>query len=132
MVQPITPNPVKKSFPYSLPRLFLHLEGAITLITATVIFFQLGYPWWVFLLFLLAPDLSAIGYLGGAKVGSITYNMAHTSAFPLILALVSWVTGWSLGLPIAMIWLAHIGMDRMVGYGLKYPESFKQNHLGRV
>jgi hypothetical protein len=68
----------------------------------------------------------------GAKVGSITYNLAHTSAFPVILALVAWLTGWSVGLPIAMIWLAHIGMDRMVGYGLKYPDSFKQNHLGRV
>jgi hypothetical protein len=117
---------------FSMPKLLLHLEGAVTLIVATVIYFQSGYPWWVFLLFLLAPDISAIGYLAGAKVGSITYNLVHTFAFPVILALVAWLSGWSVGLPIAMIWLAHIGMDRMVGYGLKYPDSFKQNHLGRV
>jgi hypothetical protein len=108
------------------------LEGAVMLVAATVLYFQLGHPWWAYLLFLLAPDISAIGYLAGAKVGSVTYNLAHTSAFPLILALSAWMFGWPAGLPIAMIWLAHIGMDRMVGYGLKYPESFKDNHLGRV
>jgi hypothetical protein len=33
---------------------------------------------------------------------------------------------------VALIWFAHISMDRTVGYGLKYPTSFKDTHLERV
>lgn len=116
----------------SLPRALLHLEGAAVLVAATLVYFMQGRPWWVFLLFLLAPDLSAIGYLFGPRVGSITYNLAHTTIWPLLIGLAGWRLGWPWAAPVALIWLAHIGMDRMLGYGLKYPDAFKHTHLDQV
>lgn len=116
----------------SMPRVLLHLEGAAVFATAVFVYFTLGLTWWVFLLFLLAPDLSALGYLLGPRVGSIVYNLAHTLAWPVILGAAGWWLGWAWAIPVALIWLAHIGMDRMIGYGLKYPDSFKRTHLQEV
>jgi hypothetical protein len=81
---------------------------------------------------LLAPDLSALGYLFGPKVGSVAYNLAHTMVWPILIGVAGWWLGWSWAAPVALIWLAHIGMDRMIGYGLKYPDSFKRSHLQKV
>lgn len=115
-----------------MPRVLLHLEGAVLLLAAVAVYFRLGLPWWAFLLFLLAPDLSAVGYLAGPRVGSVTYNLGHTTLWPVLLGLAGWWFGLSWTAPVSLIWLAHIGMDRMVGYGLKYPDGFKQNHMHRV
>ena len=115
-----------------MPRALLHLEGAAVFVAATAVYFLLGYTWWVFLLFLLAPDLSAIGYFFGPRVGSIAYNLAHTIVWPLLIGLAGWWLGWTWAAPVALIWLAHIGMDRMVGYGLKYPDAFRHTHLDQV
>lgn len=115
-----------------MPRVLLHLEGAVVLATAAFVYFALGLTWWVFLLFLLAPDLSAFGYLFGSRAGSITYNLAHTIAWPLVIGAAGWGLGWAWAAPVALIWLAHIGLDRMIGYGLKYPEAFKLTHLQKV
>ena len=116
----------------SMPRALLHLEGAAVFVAATLVYFLLGHAWWVFLLFLLAPDLSAVGYLFGMRAGSIAYNLAHTIVWPLLIGLAGWWLGWSWAAPVALIWLAHIGMDRMVGYGLKYPDAFKHTHFDEV
>lgn len=118
--------------PMSMPRLLLHLEGAAVFLAAVFVYFRLGLPWWAFLLFLLAPDLSAAGYLFGPRIGSITYNLAHIIVWPILLGLLGWWLGWAWAAPVALIWLAHIGMDRMVGYGLKYPDAFKHTHLEEV
>lgn len=115
-----------------MPRVLLHVEGAAVFFAATLVYFRLGWPWWAFLLFLLAPDLSAVGYLFGTRTGSITYNLAHTTAWPIAIGVVGWWLGWTWSAPVALIWLAHIGMDRMIGYGLKYPEGFRGTHLERV
>jgi hypothetical protein len=116
----------------SLPGLLLRVEGAAVLLAAVFVYFRLGLPWWAFLVFLLAPDLSAIGYLAGPRVGSVTYNLAHIIVWPLALWVLGWALGWAWAAPVALIWLAHIGMDRMVGYGLKYPDDFKHTHLDRL
>lgn len=115
-----------------LPRLLLHLEGAAVLITALIFYGQNDYSWWLFALLLLAPDLSALGYLHSQEVGSLSYNVVHTTVLPIALALVSLLLGMDLGLQLALIWLAHIGMDRLVGYGLKYPDGFKVTHFNKV
>jgi hypothetical protein len=88
---------------------------------------------WAFLVFLLAPDVSLAGYLAGPRVGAVTYNLAHTYAFPVALAAGCLLAGEP-GLPvqIALIWAAHIGIDRVLGLGLKYPTAFKDTHLGRI
>ena len=74
----------------SMPRVLLHLEGAILFIAAVAVYFRLGLPWWAFLLFLLAPDLSAAGYLAGPRAGSVTYNLAHTTLWPVLIGLAGW------------------------------------------
>jgi len=80
----------------------------------------------------LAPDVSFLAYLGGPRTGSIGYNLAHTLVAPCLLgaAGLHWPAPHLLGL--ALIWAAHIGFDRFLGYGLKYGEGFGYTHLGRV
>ena len=85
-----------------------------------------------FAILLLSPDLSAIGFLAGKRVGTISYNVVHTYALPAILGVSGLVGGSDLAVTLALIWAAHIGMDRTVGYGLKYPSDFKDTHLSRV
>jgi len=116
----------------SMPRALLHLEGAAVFAAATLVYFAQGRPWWVFLLFLFAPDLSAVGYLFGSRAGSIAYNLAHIIIWPIALGVAGWWLDWAWAAPVALIWLAHIGLDRMLGYGLKYPDAFKHNHLDEV
>lgn len=116
----------------SMPGLLLRIEGLSVLIAAGVLYGYQSYSWLVFALLLLTPDLSMLGYLFGQTTGSMSYNLFHTYALPLSLALISFLVAAPLGLQIALIWLAHIGMDRAVGYGLKYATGFKDTHLERV
>lgn len=109
----------------------LRAEGLAVLILALVVYWQLGGNWWWFALLILAPDLSALGYLGGPRLGATLYNAVHNYALPLAVGLVSYF-GAPYLLPFIAIWIAHIGGDRMLGYGLKYPDSFGQTHLGPI
>jgi hypothetical protein len=116
----------------SLPKTLLHLEGAAFFFGAIALYASQGASGVMFVLLLLAPDLSAIGYLVNPRVGSITYDAVHTYALPAALAALALAGQWPLGVQLALIWFAHISMDRMVGYGLKYPTAFKDSHLQRV
>ena len=116
----------------SMPHILLRLEGLAVFLVAVTLYSNQAYSWWVFALLLLAPDLSMVGYAAGKRWGSVVYNLVHTSTLPLLLAAVSFVAGLPLGLQLALIWLAHIGMDRTVGYGLKYATDFKDSHFSRV
>jgi hypothetical protein len=116
----------------SLARLLLHAEGATVLATALFLYWYFNGSWLLFVLLLLVPDLSMLGYLKSVRLGSVTYNLVHTYSGPLLLLAAAYMGGWAAGLHLALIWLAHIGLDRMVGYGLKYPTGFKDNHLNRV
>jgi len=73
-----------------------------------------------------------LGYLRDTRLGAVTYNLAHTYVWPALLALVAAVTGSRIAYASAFIWLAHIGMDRLLGFGLKYPTSFHHTHLGTI
>jgi hypothetical protein len=73
-----------------------------------------------------------LGYLAGPRPGAVAYNLAHTYATPAVLAGVGWLIGTPLLLALALIWAAHIGFDRMLGYGLKLPTDFRDTHLGRI
>ena len=116
----------------STPKLLLHVEGAALFAAATIAFFALDGTWWVFLLLLLAPDLGMLGYVKGPGVGANVYDAVHTTVAPLGLLGLSVLAGTPFVTGLALIWLAHIGMDRAVGYGLKYATSFHDNHLQRV
>ena len=123
---------VQTNITASLPRVLLHLEGAGLLAAAIILYAERGFSWWAFAIFLLAPDLSALGYLVNARTGSTVYNLVHTTLFPLALGLLSLGAGSAPGLQAALIWLAHIGMDRLFGYGFKYPDGFKNTHFSRI
>ena len=81
---------------------------------------------------LLAPDLSMLGYLAGPQVGAAIYNTFHTYAMPAVVGALGMIFANPLMVAVALIWFAHIGMDRTLGYGLKYPSSFNDTHLERV
>jgi len=115
-----------------IPRLLLRLEGAALLLLSLLLFHRLGESWWLFAILFLAPDLSFAGYLGGARIGSIVYNAAHTTIAPAVLALLGLLLPAFVLVALAVIWFAHIGMDRMLGYGLKYGAGFGFTHLGLV
>ncbi|MFS0725220.1 DUF4260 domain-containing protein [Paenibacillus sp. 1P07SE] len=110
----------------------IQLEGLIVLGLAIYFYFSSGYGWAMFLLLLFVPDLSMIGYAVNNKVGAYVYNAAHTYTVPLLLLLVGLLlsAGWLM--MIGFIWVAHIGMDRMLGFGLKYETGFKDTHLQRL
>jgi hypothetical protein len=117
----------------SLPAIFLRLESLVVVVAAVALYFDGDYAAWPFFVFLLAPDLSFAAYLAGPRVGAVVYNLAHTYAWPVAIAAGCVLTAET-GLPvqIALIWAAHIGVDRVLGYGLKYPTAFKDTHLGRI
>lgn len=114
------------------PKLMLHVEGAALLVVATVLYARADWSWWLFAALFFAPDLSMVGFLGGSRVGAMVYNVAHTTALALSLGIVGVVVDSDIATQVALIWLAHIGFDRVLGYGLKYPEGFKETHLARV
>lgn len=116
----------------TMPAVLLRLEGLALFVGALSVYAYLGHSWWLFALLLLAPDLGALGYLHSKRVGSLAYNLVHTESLPLLLGVASLLLGLPLGLQLALIWAAHIGMDRAVGYGLKYSDAFKHTHLGEV
>lgn len=115
-----------------VPRLVLRLEGAALFTAAVFIYWQNGASWWLFALLFLAPDLSFLGYLGGPRIGAIVYNAAHTLIGPLALALLGLLLPVAGLVAAALIWIAHIGFDRLLGYGLKYGAGFGYTHLGRI
>ena len=114
------------------PRLLLRLEGAALLILAVALFWQRGASWWLFALLILAPHLSFLGYVAGPGAGAIAYNAAHATLGPIALVLIGLFAPSSPALAVALIWLTHVGADRMLGYGLKYAAGFGFTHLGRV
>jgi hypothetical protein len=88
--------------------------------------------WWPFFALLLTPDLAMLFYLINPKWGAAGYNIVHSYFLPMGLAGIAAVLGASGTLPYIFIWTAHIGMDRVLGYGLKYPTSFGTTHLGEL
>jgi hypothetical protein len=115
-----------------LPRRLLHLEGFAVLVGAVVLYFDAGFGWLLLVVLFVAPDLSMLGYLAGPRAGALSYDLVHTYAGPLALGVAGVAGDAELAMQIAMIWLAHIGMDRLLGYGLKYPTGFRDTHLQRV
>ncbi len=114
------------------PGLFLQVESGTFLLAACILYHQLHGSWLWFALLFLAPDISMFGYLANKKVGALVYNLAHTYTIPVLLSLALWLSGRTSDIWLPLIWLAHIGFDRMIGYGLKYETAFKDTHLQKV
>ncbi len=115
-----------------LPAICLRVEGVAVFVAAVALYFAEGHPWWLFVVLALAPDVGMIGYGAGPRVGAITYDALHLEAVPLALGVGGVLAESDLAIGVALIWLAHIGVDRALGYGLKYPTRFQDTHLQRV
>src|SRR5438105_10624672 len=112
------------------PRRLLRLEGAVLSIGALVAYSTTDRAWWLVPLTLLVPDLTMIGYLGGSRLGAYLYNLGHTIPLPAAVVAIGWWQDKSLIGALGLVWLAHIGLDRLLGYGLKYGDHFQHTHLG--
>jgi hypothetical protein len=113
-------------------RTVLRLEGLTLFVGMIVLYTVWDGSWWVFAILFFAPDLSFLAYLSGARTGALVYNVAHSYMAPVTLMTLGFGLAAPLTLSIAMIWLAHIGFDRALGYGLKYAAGFTFTHLGRI
>jgi hypothetical protein len=114
------------------PATLLRVEGVALLALSVLLYWVNGGSWLLFGVLLLAPDLSMLGYLAGPRVGAAIYNAFHTHAMPAVVGALGMIFASPAAIAVALIWFAHIGMDRTLGYGLKYPTSFKNTHLERV
>ncbi len=112
--------------------LWQRLEGLALLVVSVLAYARFGEGWPLFAVLFLAPDLSFLGYLAGPRLGAWAYNLAHSLIGPLLLAAAGGLTGGELPIALALIWLAHVGFDRALGYGLKSPDSFGITHLGLI
>lgn len=116
-----------------MPKLLLHTEGLALLFTSTFAYFYFEGSIWMYVILLLAPDIGILGYASkNNKVGSYIYNAFHTYSLPVALGAFTLFFGPKMIVFISLIWIAHIGMDRLFGYGLKYEEHFKDTHLQRL
>jgi Domain of unknown function (DUF4260) len=116
----------------SLPALLLRLEGLVLFGAALALYVREDYSILLLAVLFLAPDLSFVGLAAGERAGAIAYDSVHTYVGPILLASGSLIAEWSTGVQLGLIWLAHIGIDRALGYGLRYPQAFRDTHLQRV
>jgi hypothetical protein len=98
----------------------------------TLLYYIWDGDWWVYAALFFVPDLSFAAYLSGQRFGALIYNTVHSYLGPVAMMTGGFATAEPLILSIAMIWLAHIGFDRALGYGLKYASGFGFTHMGRI
>ena len=110
----------------------LRLEGLAVAAVSAVLYAHTGAHWWLFAVLWVVPDLSMLGYLRGSCWGARCYNAVHSYVLPAALALSAYLLHAPAVLPFALIWANHIGVDRLLGYGLKYSDGFGWTHLGRL
>jgi hypothetical protein len=116
-----------------LPVRFLRSEGAVLVAGALAAYAAgLDQPWWLVPLLLLVPDVFLAGYARSNRMGAIVYNLGHSYPMPALLGAVATIAGKPLWQGVALIWFAHIGMDRSLGFGLKHESGFHDTHLGRI
>jgi hypothetical protein len=110
----------------------LRLEEFALFLFAVFLFTKLDYPWWLFLILFLTPDLGALGYLGGSRVGAATYNLTHHKGIAIAFYLAGILASIEALQLVGVIMFAHSSLDRVFGYGLRYTDSFDHTHLGWV
>ena len=118
--------------PKSLPALLLRAEGLVLFAAAIALYVREDFSLLLLVVLFLAPDLAFVGLAAGQRAGAIAYDAVHTYVGPILLTSSSLIAEWGTGVELGLIWLAHIGIDRALGYGLRYPNAFRDTHLQRV
>lgn len=114
------------------PRWFLRLDGLVLVVATVVLFAAQHQRWWLYLALFLVPDLSMVGYLKDPILGALLYNVGHSYLAPAVTIFVGRRADSPLPVAVGLIWLGHIGWDRLLGYGLKYDNGFTSTHLGSI
>ena|SRR5215472_3772024 len=114
------------------PRWLLQAEGAAVFAAALTFYGYGHFRWWLFAVLILVPDISLIGYVINVRLAAMLYNLVHTSVGPIFLLLLAAILPAPQLTPYGLIWLTHLGFDRMIGAGLKYPTQFRDTHLQHV
>ena len=117
---------------FTRPAILLRVEEAILLGVTAFAYEQLHYSWPLFAILFLAPDLFMVGYLANPRLGAPLYNLVHILSLPFALLLTGYLLHWHLAPALSLIWIAHIALDRLLGFGLKYPTFFKDTHLQHI
>jgi hypothetical protein len=126
-------HPAHQAATGSTVLLLMRLEGLAVAVLSALLYGREGSNWWLFAALWLAPDISMLGYLTGQPCwGARIYNAFHTYVVPGVLAVVALVLHKSLMIHVALIWINHIGVDRFLGFGLKYSDGFGFTHLGQL
>ncbi len=115
-----------------IPRLLLRFEGGAALAAASLAYARMDGGWAMFAVLFLVPDIFMLGYLAGPRIGAAVYNAGHTYIAPTALAAFGLLQAQPLALEIGLIWIAHIGFDRLLGFGLKYQSAFGHSHLSKA
>ena len=110
-------------------KVLLRIEYGLAFILLFIIYWQCNFSLWLFIILLLVPDITMIGYLINTRIGSMIYNIGHSFILPILLLGISLSISNEFMMEIVLIWIAHILMDRFFGFGLKYAHSFKETHL---
>jgi hypothetical protein len=116
----------------SMVKTLLRLEGFVLLVASLYFYHLSGASWWLFGILLLSPDVFMIGYLKDKAYGAKLYNISHTYVLAFVLIVVGIALDTRIFVSLGLIVMAHVSMDRMLGFGLKYPDSFKNTHMQRV
>ncbi len=115
---------------FNCMKIQLALEELAQFGFAIFLFSQLDYAWWLFLALLFTPDIGMLGYIINPRIGSITYNVFHHKGIAIAIYLVGIYLQNPVLQLIGIMLFGHAAMDRVMGYGLKYPDHFKHTHLG--
>ncbi|MET4560339.1 DUF4260 domain-containing protein [Lysinibacillus parviboronicapiens] len=113
-------------------RKVIYLEYFIAFLLCIYFYWHFDFSMLLFILLLLVPDFSMLGYLFNTKIGALFYNIGHSLVLPAILLMIAFALNASLLLMLSIIWLSHIFLDRTLGYGLKYNEAFNKTHLQQI
>ncbi|SHF13123.1 protein of unknown function [Kaistia soli DSM 19436] len=126
----ITTEPSTSPAVAGVPRRLLQAEGAAVLAVSLAAYSHLGGNWALFAAIFFAPDLAMLGYLAGNRIGAALYNAVHTTLTAFALGAAGYLFDLNWAIDSAVILAAHIGFDRLLGYGLKYGTAFGDTHLG--
>jgi hypothetical protein len=115
-----------------LPIMYQRVEAAAVLIASIYFYYHLHFNFLVFILVLFVFDVSMAGYLINKRIGANTYNIFHSLLGPAITVILGASLNNRMLICLSLIWLAHIGLDRALGYGLKKITGFNETHLGHI
>jgi len=128
---PLSSSDAAQGFVTGGVRRMLRLEAFAAFAAVVAVYAHGGFSWPLFALLFLAPDLAMLAYVGGPRGGAFVYNLAHNAALALATTLAGFFGAAPFVAAAGLIWIAHIGFDRALGYGLKYSTHFRDTHLGR-